>query len=433
MNQDQKRKLESFLKRTEGEPPLVFVGRAEVLDDIAKAARQVWKGSGANKHGAGKSTRIIQGAPGAGKSSIVHEIRHNPERLKTESVGKPPLVVVLESGDIEELVDILQPLARSINPTAAEDFLSHSSRTFDVGGGLGLGPIQITGKKETTMEPARPRIRWDVLGDWVEQHGGFDRPIVLAIDEAQRFQRDSEDALSKLFQGLHGNCGLPIALVLAGLSDTEYSGRKMGLTRIPHRQKHNIRRFPDHEVQELMEKSCAHFGIDAAGHDDEIDRLLQPCDGWPRHLHIVLQALGEEALRTEGDLGRAAWERIQAEIKTGRDGYCDGQFSSETKDAMELTAEVMAAMDSNQGSSRIKRLMEDLHEADPREYRLPAGMDADAFFIHLVHQGPCTRNRPIDMHVRSRLSGPICSSTAGSWRTRTCNLKPHDRILADWW
>ncbi len=302
-------------------------------------------------------------------------------------VGKPPLVVVLESGVIEEPVDILQPLARSINPTAAEEFLSHSVRTSGGEAGIGLGPVKAVGKQETTMEPARPRIRWDVLGDWVEQHGGFDRPIVLAIDEAQNLDHDRTHPLSKLLQALHGNCGLPIALVLAGLSDTEYSVRKMGLTRIPHRQKHNIGCFPDHEVQELMERSCAHFGIDVTGFGHEIDRLLQPCDGWPRHLHIVLQALGAEALRTEGDLGRAAWERIQAEIKTGRDGYYDGQFSNEMKDAMELTAGVMAAMDSNQGSSRIKRLMEDLHEADPREYRLPAGMDADAFFIHLVHQG----------------------------------------------
>ncbi len=387
MNQDQKRKLESFLKRTEGEPPLVFVGRSEVLDDLALAAEQVWEGSGTDQHGAGKSTRIIQGAPGAGKSSILEEIKKNPERLYTESVDKPPLVVALKSGDIGGVADILQPLARSINPTASEEFLSHSIRTSGGEAGIGLGPVKAFGKQETTMEPARPRMHWDVLGDWVEQHGGFDRPIVLAIDEAQRFQRDSEDPLSKLFQSLHDGCGLPIALVLAGLSDTEYSARKMGLTRMPHRQKHNIGRFPDHEVQELMERSCAHFGIDAAGHDDEIDRLIQPCDGWPRHLHIVLQALGAEALRTEGDLGRAAWERIQAEIKTGRDGYYDGQFSSEMKDAMELTAGVMAAMDSNQGSSRIKRLMEDLHEADPRKYRLPAGMDADSFFIHLVHQG----------------------------------------------
>ncbi len=391
MNPDQKRKLESFLKRTEGEPPLVFVGRAEVLDDLALAAEQVWEGSGTDQHGAGKATRIIQGAPGAGKSSILEEIKKNPERLYTESVGKPPLVVVLESGVIEEPVDILQPLARSINPTAAEEFLSHSSRTSGGEAGIGLGPVKAVGKQETTMEPARPRIRWDVLGDWVEQHGGFDRPIVLAIDEAQNLDHDRTHPLSKLLQALHGNCGLPIALVLAGLSDTEYSARKMGLTRIPHRQKHNIGRFPDHEVQELMERSCAHFGIGIAGFEHEIDRLIEPCDGWPRHLHIVLQALGAEALRTEGDLGRAAWERIQAEIKAGRDGYYDGQFSDEMEISRNMTAQVMTELDYCSDRAAIQNLMDKLHDSDPREYRLPAGMDADSFFIHLVHQGALHR------------------------------------------
>ncbi len=391
MNPDQKRKLESFLKRTEGEPPLVFVGRAEVLDDIALATEQVWEGSGADQHGAGKSTSIIQGAPGAGKSSILEEIKKNPERLKTESVGKAPLVVALESANIRKPISILKPLAEKIHPSKAQEFMASISQDTGSQAGFDFGLFRFTRKKETGIRHQEPEADWDTFGTWAEQHGGFDRPIVLAIDEAQRFQRDSEDPLSKLLQALHGNCGLPIALVLAGLSDTEYSACKMGLTRMPHRQKHNIGRFPDHEVQELMERSCAHFGIDAAGHDDEIDRLLQPCDGWPRHLHIVLQALGAEALRTEGDLGKVAWERIQAEIKTGRDGYYDGQFSDEMEISRNMTAQVMTELDYCSDRANIQNLMDKLHDSDPRKYRLPAGIDADAFFIHLVHQGALHR------------------------------------------
>ncbi len=391
MNQDQKRKLESFLKRTEGEPPLVFVGRSEVLDDIALAVEQVWEGSGTGQHGAGKATRIIQGAPGAGKSSIVHQIRHNPERLHTESVGKAPLVVALESANIRKPINILKPLAEKIHPSKAQEFMASISQDTGSQAGLDFGLFRFTRKKETGIRHQEPEADWDTFGTWAEQHGGFDRPIVLAIDEAQRFQRDSEDPLSKLFQSLHDGCGLPIALVLAGLSDTEYSVRKMGLTRIPHRQKHNIGCFPDHEVQELMERSCAHFGIDITGFGHEIDRLLQPCDGWPRHLHIVLQALGAEALRTEGDLGRAAWERIQAEIKTGRDGYYDGQFSDEMEISRNMTAQVMTELDYCSDRAAIQNLMDKLHDSDPREYRLPAGMDADSFFIHLVHQGALHR------------------------------------------
>ncbi|MCY4219423.1 MAG: ATP-binding protein [Gammaproteobacteria bacterium] len=212
MNENQKRELESFLKRTEGAPPPVFVGRAEVLDDVALAAEQVWKGTGTDPHGAAKTTRIIQGAPGAGKSSIINEIKQNPNRLFTKSVGKTPMVVALKSGDIEEPIDILQPLVKSINPSAAAEFLSQYSQTSGGEVGIGFGPTRVGGKEEKTVEPTRLRTRWDVFGTWVEQHGGFDRPIVLAIDEAQRFKRDSEDPLSKLFQSLHDGCGLPIGI-----------------------------------------------------------------------------------------------------------------------------------------------------------------------------------------------------------------------------
>ncbi len=386
MNDDQKRRLESFLRQTEGTPPPVFIGRTGVLEDIALAAWQVWEGTGSGMRGMEKATRIVQGAPGAGKSSILNEIAQNPERLRMEE-GTVPMVVKLKSGDIEEPVDILEPLAKRISPSAAGEFLSRYSRTFGGEAGVGFGPVRVGGKAETSAETARPRARWDTFGAWVERHGGFDRPVVLAIDEAQRFDHDRKHPIAKLFQGLHDGSGLPIALVLAGLGDTEHSAGRMDLTRIPASQIHNIGRFPDDEAEEFMVRSCAHFGIGIAGFGQEVGRLAVPCDGWPRHLHIVLKALGREALETGGDLGRVEWERIRAEVRTGRDGYYGHQFSAEMKKSLNLTVRVMSELDSRHSRSRIEHLMHDLHETDPRKYCFPAGMDTDSFFVHLVHKG----------------------------------------------
>ncbi|MCY4228832.1 MAG: ATP-binding protein [Gammaproteobacteria bacterium] len=387
MNDDQKRELESYLELTEGDPPPVFVGRAEVLDDIARATKQVWKGTGSDKHGAAKTTRIIQGAPGAGKSSIVNEIRQNSKRLYTEIVGKAPMVVALDSGKIHGPANILKPLAEKINPLKAQEFMARITKNTSGEAGFGLGLFRFARKKETGIEHQAPDANWDTFGAWVEQYGGFDRPIVLAIDEAQRLDYDRQHPLAKLLQSLHDGCGLPIALVLAGLSDTEYSARKMDLNRIPPIQKHNIGCFPDCETREFMAISCVHFGIDVAGYEDEIYRLAEPCDGWPRHLNIVLKAFAREALRTGGDLGKAEWEGIRDEIKSGTDGYYGHQYSDEMEISINLTARVMAELDFCHSRAKIQDLMEELHEADPRKYRLPAGIDADSFFIHLVHQG----------------------------------------------
>ncbi len=229
-------------------------------------------------------------------------------------------------------------------------------------------------------------MRWDVFGTWVEQHGGFDRPLVLAIDEAQRFDRGPEDPLAKLLQSLHDGCGLPITLVLAGLSDTEHSASKMDLTHIPAGQIHNIGRFPEPEAEEFMARSCAHFGIDFSGYEDEIGRLAASCDGWPRHLHIALQALGKEALQTDGDLGEVAWKRIHDESNTGREGYYGHQFSSEMREAKSLTVQIMAALDTRHGREEILKLINKCRE-DSANYVFPEGMSTTEFFVHLVHKG----------------------------------------------
>ncbi len=301
--------------------------------------------------------------------------------------GTVPMVVTLKSGDVLGPVDILRPLAEKMHPSKARGFMTAISRRTGSKAGFVLGLFRFVRKRETGVEDAEPGASWSALGAWAEQHGGFDRPIVLAIDEAQRFDRDSEDPLSKLFQSLHDGCGLPIALVLAGLSDTGHSAGKMDLTRIPAGQAHNIGRFPEQEVEELMTRSCAHFGIDIAGFEHEVDRLAEPCDGWPRHLHIVLKALGREALGTGGDLGRAEWEGVRDEIGTGRDGYYGHQFSPEMKKSINLAVRVMLELDCCHGRAGIEYLMDELHESNPRKYPFPVGMDADSFFVHLLHKG----------------------------------------------
>ena len=386
MNDDQKRELESFLVQTEGAPPPVFVGREEVLGDIALAAEQVWKGTGSGLHGMEKATRIVQGAPGAGKSSILNEIAQNPESLCREGVPVP-MVVTFKSGDIRGPVDILRPLAEKMHPSGSREFMARISRNTGGEAGFGLGLFRFVRRRETDVKHAEPDADWNTFGAWAKQHGRFFRPIVLAIDEAQRFDRVPEDPLSKLFQSLHDGCSLPIVLVLAGLSDTEFSAGRMDLTRIPAGQVHNIGCFSDHEAWNFITKSCAHFGIVITGFEDEVKRLAGSCDGWPRHLHIVLKALGREALRTGGDLVKVEWEEIGTEIRTGRDGYYGHQFSAEMRDAINLIDRVMSGLDRCQSRSKIKCLMGELHDVDPRKYRFPAGMDADSFFDHLVHRG----------------------------------------------
>ena len=76
-----------YLRQGEGAPPPAFVGHGDILEDVLATA----------KHSASeaKMTRIVQGAPGAGKSSLLHEM----QKQWKGGNGKPR-VVVLSSTDL---------------------------------------------------------------------------------------------------------------------------------------------------------------------------------------------------------------------------------------------------------------------------------------------------------------------------------------------
>ncbi|MCY4051983.1 MAG: hypothetical protein OXF60_10905 [Gammaproteobacteria bacterium] len=105
MNIEQKTRLESFIRQTEGAPPPVFVGRKELLDDLVHATDQVWQGTGISENGIAKSTRIIHGAPGPGKSSILLKLLNRS--LAQTHTNFAARMVLVNSSLLEEDISIV--------------------------------------------------------------------------------------------------------------------------------------------------------------------------------------------------------------------------------------------------------------------------------------------------------------------------------------
>ncbi len=70
--------------------PPVFVGREGILYDLEAASRRSWKGAGSLVYGNPGETCVVQGAPGAGKSSIIVELTNRLQE-KTGILRKPLL------------------------------------------------------------------------------------------------------------------------------------------------------------------------------------------------------------------------------------------------------------------------------------------------------------------------------------------------------
>ncbi len=85
--------LLEFIDSSPSPPPPVFVGRQDVITDIERKVVKI----GQRKEP--KATRILEGAPGAGKSSILTDLeRRSAEKIKGYNI------LVLSSEDMKKWV-----------------------------------------------------------------------------------------------------------------------------------------------------------------------------------------------------------------------------------------------------------------------------------------------------------------------------------------
>ena len=209
-------RIREYLRQGEGAPPPVFVGHDDILKDILTTAK--------DSASQPKMTRVVQGAPGAGKSSMLHEM----QKRWTGKDGTPRLVEVSSeaviqnvSGVIRAIMaaglssgdswwNILQERFRRIRAVGASVAGYGLSAEFDV-----YADVKMLGM---AMERSR-REAWNHV-------------VILAVDEAQALSGDHESTYACFLREIHnGRTGLPIGLVFADLSDTDARARQMHLAR----------------------------------------------------------------------------------------------------------------------------------------------------------------------------------------------------------
>jgi len=379
--------LQEFVAREEGSPPPVFVGREDILHDIETAGSRVWKGAGAEAHGNPKATRIVQGAPGSGKSSIIAElIKRLKEKMdplvEVSTVPIPRVVRVspeMVADDLPSVLTILAGAAGLSSPVwhnlLSKIELGVTIRPDSVTPHLGWQPHKKQGP-EHIWDLARlfPPSKWRA-------------PVILAIDEAQSFTGGRSTTHAGFLRSIHNSdSNLPLLLVLAGLGDTADKAREMNLTR--GRYPHEIGSLEPDEVGEFMLAFCNRFGIGPQSHEESLMKLAAPSEGWPRHLHFSLQSLGREVMMTEGNMDRLSWSRILEEAETSRNRYYQRQQSPTMKMASALVGKVLFGFhDKSKITDVVNAIISHAASKNGVEWQLPEGMTPVSLCRHLIHQG----------------------------------------------
>jgi len=248
----------------------------------------------ATRHGCPRKALVVQGTPGAGKTSLLHELQR---RTVTNTTFGALRVLILNSSVITNPIEILKPLAQVIHQEKASDFLPRYAENRGGSIKAGLARCGITGALANTTTRANSSPDLMALREWVDSlpaGEGLAGPIPIAINEVQRFRDRPETPLAKLLQGLHDmnpkeGPGLPFMRVAAGLRDTVQCLVETDPPRADPLLA--VGAFEPSEVQVALSLFCAHFGLD---HEPIMDKLL----GARRALQGVASA---SALCARGD------------------------------------------------------------------------------------------------------------------------------------
>ncbi len=380
-------RLQEFVVSGDKSPPPVFVGREDILQDIEATSRRSWKGMASPVHGNPGETRVVQGAPGAGKSSIIAElIKKLQDKIRdseeTPSVPVPRVVNISPEMVVENLPSVLTILAGAAGLKSSV----WSTLLSKVELGVTIKPDSVTPHLGWQSHKKQgPKHIWELASLFPPEK--WQAPVILAIDEAQRFYGRPFTAHARFLQEIHDNKpGFPLKLVLAGLGDTAAQANAMDLTR--GKTVHEIGSLPPEKVGEFMLACCRRFGIDPQGHEEKLVELAAPCEGWPRHLHFALQSLGREILKAAGDLGKVSWEDVKKEADQTRTRYYQAQQSKAMEEASALVGRVLGDLrHTTRRQDVINCISRHAGSKNGVEWQLPAEMDARTLADHLIHQG----------------------------------------------
>lgn len=391
--------LEAYLRQSEGEMPPVFKGRQDILTTLrecGESMRWVIEEPGDTKpqvllQGIPKTTQIVQGAPGAGKSSLLAKLQEDCHR--TGSKDAPRVVIVSSQSVAGSLPQVLKLIraAGQLSSSKWQKILARIGFNLSVNS---LGEISAElgwGRSNTEVLPTLdhlaeefPRQKWT-------------SPVIIAVDESQRLSGDDVTPHAQFLQSIHdASAGLPLTLVLAGLSDTKDTAIRLGMIR--GLATHNIHCLNKTECAELMVEFCQKFVVDVDGYETLLHDLAKPTEGWPRHLHFTFKALVKEILRTEGKVSDINWNHVNAVSAHGRVSYYQHQQSAILRALKPLIGEVM--QDLKKGDSfkiltdRIRRsvtrdMLDDLPDDMHNIQFLPRQLVAE-----MIHQGALQEYEP---------------------------------------
>ena len=365
------------------------------MEDILDQSRHAFKRGSAPA----KNTKVIHGAPGAGKTSLLTELS---QRGKNEE-HHPRTVVVTGAEIRNRLPEVMKAIVIAASKPKHQWVEALKTKGSDFGQRIGNVNFLSFGADFAQMTTIRGPDDLYTLAKMVPS-GKWENPVMLAIDEAQRLRGDITTPHAKFLQAIHdaNRVPLPLTLVFAGLGDTQERVNEIGMTNCVH--VFSVGAFNRTEQALVVDGFCEHFGIEVGAHYARLHSFFASTDGWPRHIYWAQCALAESLLEpdVDGHLDKVSdWLTMEHRRDRFRVGYYEDRRSSALKMSDKLVGAVMktvAVYDDRGEKINLSRLTDQVNHYSrnfrsyssgwgvPEEFGTGSGA-VRKYIRHLVHQG----------------------------------------------
>ena len=310
--------------------PTVFVGRQAEFDLLDEAVQGTARGETGH-------TVVVQGVPGAGKTSLLRE--YAARSMAAIDGPKPVIPVCLQADHLDASpAAIVKEIDRYFHKFEASDVWQRRKNKLIAGAAvLGKSLFAMATKKnfDEFREGAKsPESLGVALDDYVEFR--FDRRdsiVVLLVDEAQSMGNASRVGrhIRMLHSGATGHT--QVLLACFGLGDTESRLREQGLSRLASDHVRSIGVLSEdeakHTVTKTLQTVLAGHPFDSESFDEHqrnkwIDvaasAILAESGNFPHHLANGCRAFAQIAL-ADGISAEPPVEKLQSKCRGYRHEY----------------------------------------------------------------------------------------------------------------
>ena len=363
----------------------IFVGRQEALDKFAQRLALLKRrvDDPLDREPAKDLALVFQGAPGAGKTSLLR-------RIETMKVSRT----------------ITMPASTLRTPP--EGFLAEVARRL---------PDSKVVRRLWEWRPVVTGIQAMSFGvsfqpaaeDSAERTRHLqDAPVVLLFDEFQKVAgpemapqaaQNFRDNLDLLNEATHG---LPVFPVFAGLAESGDLLRKVGhLTRLNYDAEITLSRFDDATQTELLgqfvETRLASARPSEATVETWAGAMVRDCQGWPMHCRHFLLSLGQGIKAADWRPEATDFDSVRMRTAGLRGTYYDSRMQDALEDRYGIVSAALEEL-GRQGPLPRDLIEAELADADaearggaslrrPKLWTLPDNTTAKEFFDFMVHSG----------------------------------------------